>query len=351
MQRLAPRRASRPVLPSPPRDLPAAGPSRRGVLAAGVGSLALAPALVPATASAAAPTGRGPGAPAPVDEARAVGPAPAAGGAVCLVEAGSGWLLQDASGATTATTGLEGAALAGLAATASGLLVAGGWSTQERLAGYVQDADRAQAAPAYERRFRAAVWTSTDGLAWRQLHLDDSALDTKVGAVAAGPGEQVLAAVVTETDGAAGRVEALLWSSPSGAPARAALPVGQVRCEALASGPDGWVAALVGTDGTRFASSTDGLRWRLGASADGLAVAGLAVAGPAVAGPAGGGVLVGNDVADGTPVVGRLTADGATWRPARRPPGWSAVGVAVVDGRERTAWQGGGTVVVVDGEG
>lgn len=332
-----------PLVATRPAPASPVGTSRRGLLAAGVGALALVPTVASAPALAVVPPGSTPsrGVLAPVDEARAVGPAPAGGGVVCLVETGSGWVRQDASGAATPTTGLEGAALAGLAATGSGVLVAGGWSTQERLTGYVQDADRAVAAPAYERRFRAAVWTSADGLAWRQLHLDDSPLDTKVGAVATGAGEQVLAAVVTESDGAAGRVETLLWDAPSGAPARTALPVGQVRCEALASGPDGWVAALVGTDGTRFAASADGLGWRLTTTADGLAVAGLAR----------GGALVGNDVADGTAVVGRLTGEGATWRPARRPPGWSAVGVTVVDGQERTAWQGGGTVVVADGEG
>lgn len=318
-------------------------PSRRSVLTAGAGALALVPALTPAVAHAVVPRG---GAPATgsldtVDEARAVGPAPSASGAVCLVETGSGWVRQVAGGAASPTSGLEGAALTSLAATGSGVLVAGGWVTDERLTGFVQDAERAQAAPAYERRFRAAVWASDDGTTWRRVHLDGSPLDTKVGAVAGGAGEQVLAVVVTETDGAAGRLDALSWSSPDAPPVRTTLPVGQVRCEALAPTADGWVAALVGTDGTRFATSPDGTAWRLGATADGLAVAGLAR----------GGALVGNDVADGAPVVGRWTGDGATWRPARRPPGWTAVGVAVVDGRERTAWQHAGAVVVADGEG
>lgn len=325
------------------RLVPTAPTSRRTLLVAGVGTLALAPVLAPTAARAVVPGASAPppGALDAVDEARAVGPAPSASGAVCLVETGSGWVRQDAGGAASPTSGLEGAALASLATTGSGVLVAGGWVTDERLTGFVQDAERAQAAPAYERRFRAAVWASDDGTTWRRVHLDGSPLDTKVGAVAGGAGQQVLAVVVTETDGAAGRLDALSWPSPDAPPVRTALPVGQVRCEALAPTADGWVAALVGTDGTRFATSPDGAAWRLGATADGLAVAGLAR----------GGALVGNDVADGAPVVGRWTGDGATWRPARRPPGWTAVGVAVVGGRERTAWQHAGTVVVADGEG
>lgn len=338
MHRLAPDRTA----PAAPSARPA-GATRRGLLTAGVGSLALAPVLAPTVARAVVPgsTAPAPGALGPVDEARAVGPAPAPGGAVCLVESGSGWVLQDAAGTRAPTSGLEGAALASLASTGTGTLVAGGWVTDERLTGYVQDAERAEAAPAYERRFRAAVWVSSDGATWRRAHLDGSPLDTKVGAVAGGPGAEVLAVVVTETDGAAGRLDALAWSSPDATPVRTALPVGQVRCEALASTPGGWVAALVGTDGTRFATSVDGTGWRLGATADGLAVAGLAR----------GGALVGNDVADGTPVVGRWTGGEAAWRPARRPPGWTAVGVTVVDGQERTAWQHAGAVVVADGEG
>ncbi|MEU5692925.1 hypothetical protein [Actinosynnema sp. NPDC020468] len=208
----------------------------------------------------------------PVD--RVAGPATTGDTPRALARQGGSWVLVDPSGATLPTTGLTGADV--VDATVSG--------TTAIAVGSLGDEPV------------AVIWESTDGLAWREvrrLHGVRSAF------TAVGPGlalGSVLAHEKAPVTRIAARRSAAGWTT---VPARGPEWTDGWSATALASTPEGWIAAAVGVSGTVLHSSRDGVTWSAHSRVDGVAVRAL------VHTPAGV-RWIGNELAGSAPLTGLL---------------------------------------------
>ena len=223
---------------------------------------------------------------------------------VTLARIAGRWSLISDDGSVRATTGLENADLVDLADDGTQLVAAGS------LAGDPV----------------AALWTSADGVTWREarrLHGTRSEFTAVTGTLALG-------SVVRHERAPEVRVAAR--RTPSGwttVPVRG-LADG-LAASALATTPDGFVCAAVDSSGTRVHASADGVAWHELPRVDGVAVRGLASASGVVR-------WFGNEIAGSTPLTGVV---GGTSGPAAVPADAKALGVTGA----RSAWLSGGRLL------
>ncbi|MFI9815041.1 hypothetical protein [Saccharothrix variisporea] len=233
-----------------------------------------------------------------------VGVASLGGTPVTLARAAGGWSLISDNGSVRITSGLENAGLVDLADDGTQLVAAGS------LAGDPV----------------AALWTSGDGVTWREarrLHGTRTEFTATTGTLALG-------AVVRHERAPEVRVAVRRTASGwSTVPVRG-LADGLL-ASALATTPDGFVCAAVDSTGTRVHTSADGVVWRELPRVDGVAVRGLASVSGVVR-------WFGNEIAGSTPLTGVV---GGTSGPAAVPADAKALGVTGT----RAAWLSGGRLL------
>ncbi|GAA4427977.1 hypothetical protein GCM10023148_31850 [Actinokineospora soli] len=237
---------------SPHPRLP--GLPRRGFLALGAATAAVAALPTAAFAS-----------PATID--RAAGPV---ADRVLALSAGR-WVLADTAGATTPTTGLDGADVVGVARGADGFTAVG------------------------SRDGKAVIWASADGVAWTaaQRRNDPHAAFTAVGA---GAGRVLVLGSLLSEEGTPVRAVAALRTAGG---AWQTLPVrglgDDLAITAVTGDSSGWTAAAVGIEETTVYHSPDAITWTEGTRVTATAVRELT-----------GTAWTGNALDDAAPVRGVL---------------------------------------------
>ncbi|MEV0675644.1 hypothetical protein AB0I60_03880 [Actinosynnema sp. NPDC050436] len=237
---------------------------------------------------------------------RAVGAAAIAGTPVTLVRLNGVWALADGTGSVRITTGLEHADVVDLAEDGTGLVAAGCLADDPM----------------------AALWTSPDGVAWREvrrLHGTRAGFTAVAGALALG---SVLRGERASLVRVAARRTASGWTT---VPVRGLERTDGLFASALAEGPDGWVCAAVGTSGTRLHSSRDGVTWSELPGVPGVAVRGLVADARGIR-------WQGNEIAGSAPLTGVL---GGAAGPAPVPADAKALGPA----SSRFAWLSAGRLL------
>ncbi|MEU4804261.1 hypothetical protein [Actinosynnema sp. NPDC023587] len=237
---------------------------------------------------------------------RTAGAATAAGTTVTLARLDDRWVLVDETGSVRITTGLENANVVGLADDGADLIAAGSLADDPV----------------------AALWTSSDGVAWREvrrLHGTRAEFTAVTGGLALGSvlrGERAALARV------AARRTATGWTT---VPVRGLEGTDGLFASALSATPDGWVCAAVGANGSRLHASRDGVTW-----SELPGVAGVAVR--ALTSDARGTRWHGNGIAGSAPLTGPL---GGPAGPAPVPAGAQALGTA----SGRAAWLSAGRLL------
>ncbi|MEU6152072.1 hypothetical protein ABZ816_18950 [Actinosynnema sp. NPDC047251] len=237
---------------------------------------------------------------------KTAGAATAAGSPVTLARLDGRWVLADETGSVRITTGLDNADVVDLADDGTGLIAAGS------LAGDPV----------------AALWTSPDGVAWREvrrLHGTRSEFTAAAGALALG---SVLRGERASLVRVAARRTATGWTT---VPVRGLELTDGLSASALAATPDGWVCAAVGTSGTRLHASRDGVTWTELPALPGVAVRGLTADARTIR-------WHGNEIAGSTPLTGVLGGPGG---PAAVPADAKALGAT----GGRFAWLSAGRLL------
>ncbi|MGX7829301.1 hypothetical protein ACTG9Q_29865 [Actinokineospora sp. 24-640] len=160
------------------------------------------------------------------------------------------WLLADASGATTATRGLEGADVVAVTAGPGGYVAVG------------------------SRDGVAVIWESADGVAWTSAARRNE-LDAAFTAVGAGPGGVLALGSLLSAERTPRRAVAAFRTASRDwltVPVRGLGRADQLAITAVTGTADGWTAAAVDLAGTALFHSPTGASWSEGTRVTATAV-------------------------------------------------------------------------------